>query len=280
MLFKQKVIIIFSLATFFSCTETKEYTHSDLVTAIQENNIEQIDIILNSGIEINTLDTIGNSVLILAVQNNNKELTQHLLSKGADPNLINSEELTPLAIARKNENNEISDIIKDFQYHDWLKQEDKFTEEAFEYAIDCDNPKIVVDFIKNGRDVEEVCISKGIAPLIHAIFTDSYNVIKILLENNANPNVSFDTRPAITISAMFNQYEVTKMLIEKGADINAVDGPLTSALMFASEEGNIDLVKLLIENGADSDLVDQKNETAKDKAIKNNYSKIVELLSK
>ena len=45
--------------------------------------------------------------------------------------------------------------------------------------------------------------------------------------------------------------EIDKLLIDKGADVNAQGGFYGNALQAVSSDGHQDIVKLLIENGAD-----------------------------
>lgn len=278
MLFKVKYITAILLMFIIACTEKKEYNYNDLVSIVQRENIKELNQVLRF-VEVNISDSIGNNILMYAVQNNKIQMVKHLLQRGADPNLMNIEELNALDISRNNKTEKITEIIKEFQYIDWKQQENKFTEEFFEYALDNDNSKIVEEFLTNGRNIDDITISNEISPIVYAIFENSQNVIFLLLDKGVNPNHTFDTRPILSIAAMFNQYEVSKKIIEKGANINAFDGPLTTALMFAAEDGNLDIVKLLIANGADVALLDIKNETAKDKAIAKSHNKVVEFLS-
>lgn len=261
-----------------ACSERKEYNYNDLAHFVKTGNVKELDKAFYF-VGVNVLDSIGNTLLMVAVKNNNVKMVKHLLQLKADPNIINNEELSALDISRKNRTEEISEIIKEFQYNDWKKYDNRFTEEFFEYGINNDNSKIVEEFLSNGRNIDDPTISNEISPIVYALFESSQNVVFLLLENNVNPNHTFDTRPILSIAVMFNQYEVVKKIIEKGADINAVDGPLTTALMFAAEEENLDILKLLIANGADPTLVDKKNETAKAKAKAKKYNKIVEFLS-
>src|SRR5262249_34074755 len=56
--------------------------------------------------------------------------------------------------------------------------------------------------------------------------------------------------------------EGMRLLLEKGAEVNAKDGAGETALMFACTSGNADAVRLLIERGADVKVKSKRNETA------------------
>ena len=52
-------------------------------------------------------------------------------------------------------------------------------------------------------------------------------------------------------AASTNQVEVAKLLLARGAQVNAIAQNGTSALMMAAREGHLPMVLLLLENGAD-----------------------------
>ena len=57
---------------------------------------------------------------------------------------------------------------------------------------------------------------------------------------------------------------ITRLLIEHSADVNAVDNIGETALMRACWNGHIDTIQLLIEHGADISLKDKDGKTALD----------------
>ena len=55
---------------------------------------------------------------------------------------------------------------------------------------------------------------------------------------------------------------VAKVLIQNGADVNAVDKYNWLALHFAAQKGYVDVAKALIQNGADVNAVDEEKHSA------------------
>ncbi|MDZ4146934.1 MAG: ankyrin repeat domain-containing protein [Flavobacteriaceae bacterium] len=272
---KRAFLLIFVITIFFSCQD--QINSETLLQLVREGNIENLtDKEIDKNL-INQKDSLGNTALFLAVEANNLTVVDFLLKKGADPNIENKKHQTALQIAKENGFTELLKIIKSHQYKDWKIRENKFSEDALLYAVENDITTIVTDFLNNGTDSNYTFESTGISLLIQAIFSDSNESVKLLLDNHADPNSFFDTRPAITISAMFGQYAITKMLLDAGADPNLPDGPLTTALMLAAEEGHADVVKLLLEYGADEKLRDLNKETALDKAVNNEHLDVVRL---
>ena len=60
------------------------------------------------------------------------------------------------------------------------------------------------------------------------------------------------------------ELEIVRMLIQKGALLNTVDGTKRSAMSFAAERGHTAVVKLLLAAGADPSLLDEDSKSALD----------------
>jgi ankyrin repeat protein len=72
--------------------------------------------------------------------------------------------------------------------------------------------------------------------------------------------------------------EIVKVLIEKGAAIDARNPTGETALWFSAQKGKIEALKILHENGADSNVIGERGETALDVARKNGHQDIVDYL--
>lgn len=226
---------------------------------------------------LNASDSLGKSPLVYAIASENHELVSFLLDKGADPNLADASGAIPLQLAREQNLVDILKTLHRHQFADWNNRKNKFTDDILLYAIESDNPLILERFLAEKTDPDYAFPDTGVPILTQAIFEDSIACVSLLLAHHANPNIHFDTRPALTIAAMFGQYEICKLLLESGANPNETDGPHTTALMFAAEEGHAEVVKLLLEFGANPNQKDLSNETALDKAVNNQHIDVVRL---
>lgn len=94
--------------------------------------------------------------------------------------------------------------------------------------------------------------------LYEAIHCGSNAIVKLLLENSANPNLDTDTccRP-LSLCAICNNHEAAQMLVDFGVDVNAFEevGEYTnfSAIRIAVYEGSLDVLKMLV-NSVDIDI--------------------------
>jgi len=74
-------------------------------------------------------------------------------------------------------------------------------------------------------------------------------------------------------------YDMIKVLLILGVNIDEIGTIDMTPLSIACQEGDISLVKYLIEKGASLNKVDYNNKTAIDYAKENGHDEIVELLS-
>ncbi|KAK0371993.1 hypothetical protein CLIM01_10643 [Colletotrichum limetticola] len=72
--------------------------------------------------------------------------------------------------------------------------------------------------------------------------------------------------------------EIVKLLLERGADVNARGGQYGHALYAASEEGYLEIAQLLLEKGADIDACGYEDGTALYAASAGGHEKLVKLL--
>jgi ankyrin repeat protein len=103
--------------------------------------------------------------------------------------------------------------------------------------------------------------------------------VKILLEKGASVNAS--TKGGLTplhYAAQSGNAETAALLIEKGSSVNAAtNGGLTS-LHYAAQSGNLETVKILIEKGASVNAPTEKNVTPLHYAAQSGNSELVALL--
>ena len=64
------------------------------------------------------------------------------------------------------------------------------------------------------------------------------------------------------LALLNGRFEVVKCLVENDANMNIKDDKGNTALIFASQQGNLEIVKYLIENGADVNAAKGGGETA------------------
>lgn len=131
--------------------------------------------------------------------------------------------------------------------------------------------------IADGADVNGR--TKVGTPLEMAVRKDFTDGIRILLENKADPELTYkDNRSTSLMEAVSNSYyDAAKLLLEHGAKVNATRTDGQTALHLAGYHGRGDLAKLLLANGADPNIADNRMNTPYD-AANGRYSRVAELI--
>lgn len=89
-------------------------------------------------------------------------------------------------------------------------------------------------------------------PLCRAAKKGYYEMCKLLIEHGANVNYTKDRLfSPLWAASSGNHLEIVKLLIENGADIDSYENSVTSALNEAATKGHFAIVRYLIEKGAD-----------------------------
>ncbi len=105
----------------------------------------------------------------------------------------------------------------------------------------------VREFLEKGIDGQDI----GTA-LAGASRHGHLQVIKILLAKGADVNAKGEyERTALSEASGSGHLEIVKLLLAKGADVNAKDDSGWTALMFAASDGNVEIVQALLDKGPD-----------------------------
>ncbi len=117
-------------------------------------------------------------------------------------------------------------------------------------------------------------------PLVVAIQRNSLPLVKLLLENGANPNIYNENDYSTTLcyaSAFFA--EAVQILIDYGADVNAKHKLATmTPLDFAVSDNNINAARILLENGARITVEEQVEATHLYTCVEYGYPEMLKLM--
>jgi len=198
-----------------------------LVTAIENEWAEVVELLIESGADVNNVNIINDQTpLMVAVQSGNLEILALLLTKVSDVNRISNTGSTTLS-----------------------------------FAIDVGHAILVDALIDANADFNLLDGIFGITPLHSAVIHGFVDMVEKLLKQSTiaydyvNP---FDDSTAVYLAAKYGDLDILEMLIRRGADVNPntnptpVDAPFgTTVLLVAIENYDTDIVELLIESGAD-----------------------------
>ena len=135
-------------------------------------------------------------------------------------------------------------------------------------------------FLKMGLDVN-IGPFNDITALMDACESGTFEMVKYLVERGADIDAVDDDElgmNALMIACRDGSFKMVKYLVDNGADIEILNNEGWNAVMFACEKGNFEMVKYLLEKGADIHTVNVKEENALMYACKYGTFKIAKYL--
>ncbi|KAK1836349.1 ankyrin repeat-containing domain protein [Podospora conica] len=149
---------------------------------------------------------------------------------------------------------------------------------AYSGHVDCARVLLLA-----GADVNKTGTGKWINPLTAACWPASVTteMVSLLAENGANVNARGKDRLPFALHTACNSEADTKiieLLLDLGADVNAIGGAFGTALQVASYRGSYDTVALLLRRGADPNIRAGTYNTALQAAYEAGHPKVIDLL--
>lgn len=137
---------------------------------------------------------------------------------------------------------------------------------------------LVQEALSNGANVNYVQSDYTDNPLSVAINTGNMDVIKLLLQKGANPNIHIEGNGLITSTPLLKaismqKFELVKLLVEYGADVNLAAtkygkpeeklfSPLMQAIAATYTRESMQIFDFLLEKGANVNYVSSEKDTA------------------
>lgn len=121
----------------------------------------------------------------------------------------------------------------------------------------------------------------GVNMLTLGVLTGDLNIVKIIGDKGANPNLKNKTQMGSTplmMASNSKSLEIAKYLIKKGADINIQDNNGDPVINWSAYYGNVPFTKLMLENGAKTNLKSIHSDGVMGVALKEWKDDVVNLL--
>lgn len=242
---------------------TNEDGKTPLILAVEHNHDQAFKQLINAGADVNLKDNYGKTALMYAIKENLNNLIKILIDKGALLDIQDNEGRTALMLLgrKKNASIDIAELFINNGADLNLVDEDGY--DALLYAAGGDNIDLVQYFLNIGADFDASkndCYSLLRLAVDHNLF----EIAKKLLEQGQSPNSPPESETLLMQAASEGQFDMVKILIDYGADVNAKTRELfgtigdrevgrwggETALMFAEKNGHTEIVKLLKKAGA------------------------------
>lgn len=247
-----------------------------LLYAAREGHLEVVKLLLGAGANIEKPDADGVTPLLMAVLNGRIAVARYLMEHGANVKAADWYGQTPLFAAVD---------LRDLDVPGPTRDNGVDRAAALELIKDILARKPDV----NARTRESLPERRWVVRLgslawvdftgqtafLRAAYSGDVTVMRLLLENGADPNIPTfaGTTPLMaaagvnwTVSQTFDEgpaalLEAVKLAYEKGNDVNAENSMGLRAIHGAANRGSDDIVRFLVEKGAATDTPDKEGRT-------------------
>ncbi|HJR70767.1 MAG TPA: ankyrin repeat domain-containing protein, partial [Gammaproteobacteria bacterium] len=236
-----------------------------LVFAARQGALESTRLLLAGGADVNQTTEYGWTPLLAAIHNRYYGLALFLLQEGADPKLANKGGWSPLYLATDNRNIEGGDYPTRKADRDHLELIDALLARGADV-----NARMKSSTETRTIFTHQWLHEEGATPLLRAAQSGDVTLVKLYLENGADPNLTTeDGTTALMVAAGIGwvegvtyewspeqTLETVRLLLDLGVPVNAQNLDGQTALMGAAHKGRNDVVQLLVDRGADLALRD------------------------
>jgi len=232
-----------------------DYGDTPLILAVKNNKTEIVKLLLARRADVNEKDSNGWSPLILSLFGNDTDLVKLLIEGGADLNAIGNHGWTVLHYAARGQ----------------VKQGGQGGDEEISSL---DYKDIVQRLLVKGAAINAKN-SDGETPLLQAVDNGNTEVVELLLAQGADINAKDDLgrKPQHLVESI----SIAKLLLAGGIDVNAATDYKQTLLHVAASRNMTELVKILVKKGAD---INAKNDDGETPAMLADDEEIKKLLTK
>lgn len=258
-----------------------ELRTEEVIKAIEEKDIEKIKFLLKQNINLSIVNQEGSNIFhILSQINATKEITEILVNT-LDKKLL-----------------ELKNDWGDTPLHSLIRYSNINSIDIAKIYINANSN--IVNIISDDFNDDNITIKKT-SPLFLAIDLNELEIVKLLITKGANLNWKNEERKTALFYTVGNSHDnnITKMLIEKGADFTINGYEYTSRLSEengkiienfylidygwtllneAIKSNNNEIVKFLIKQGIDIHEIDENGNSPFKNAYDNDNKEIVKLL--
>jgi hypothetical protein len=153
-----------------------------------------------------------------------------------------------------------------------------YSQDVFEAARTGDLKRLKT-LAKIDKDTVNAVDAQGFNPLMIACYRGQVGAAKLLIQKGADVNARSHEGSALQAACYTNNTELATLLVKKGADVHVKGPDGNNALMYAVLNQNEALVKLLVRNGADLSEKNNDGQTAHSLAMTQENKTIQELVA-
>lgn len=237
---------------------TADAHETPLLKAAALGRLEMAKVLVDHGADVNAADRYGNTALMSAAWHG-AEMTTLLLDHGAEVNSGGKSGWIALVNAAKKNHLDVVRLLLSRGADATAKTEDGRT--VLMMAAAKGNRAMVELLLESGADpgARTKCKCRTLTAWYRG---DERETLRPVLPEAKPRPFQMCESTTLMAAARGGNPDVVKLLLDKGADVNAKTAKGYTALMAAAKEGKPDVVKLLLERGADPAAQTTKGYTA------------------
>ncbi|MCH8267598.1 MAG: ankyrin repeat domain-containing protein [Acidobacteria bacterium] len=227
-----------------------------LAWAAHWNDLETADLLLRAGADVNAANDYGMTPLSLACSKGSAAMVEKLLQAGADPNAAQWTGVTPLmACARAGSADAVKSLLA--RHADVNAKDTRRGQTGLMWAVAQQHVEVVRLLIEQGADVNAKShMPGGFTPLQFLTYgvrrRDPSGPDKLEPGDvHPDPSSSRGGFTALMFAARQGDVNSARLLVDAGANVNAVSPDYGSALVVAASSGHELAALFLLEKGAD-----------------------------
>uniref|UniRef100_A0A8C6HFS9 Ankyrin repeat domain-containing protein 17 n=1 Tax=Mus spicilegus TaxID=10103 RepID=A0A8C6HFS9_MUSSI len=253
-----------------------------LILAATAGHVGVVEILLDNGADIEAQsERTKDTPLSLACSGGRQEVVELLLARGANKEHRNVSDYTPLSLAASGGYVNIIKILLNAGAEINSRTGSKLGISPLMLAAMNGHTAAVKLLLDMGSDINAQIETNRNTALTLACFQGRTEVVSLLLDRKANVEHRAKTGLTPLMEAASGGYaEVGRVLLDKGADVNAPPVPSSrdTALTIAADKGHYKFCELLIGKGAHIDVRNKKGNTPLWLAANGGHLDVVQLL--
>ncbi|KAJ9272423.1 hypothetical protein DTO212C5_1608 [Paecilomyces variotii] len=233
--------------------ESSDAARRPMHQAAQCGHLRIVELLLSYGAAPDPTDNSGITPLWSAAQQGHAKIVRRLLEADARVDVTSYDgSRQPIHQAAQNGHLETVQVLLDFGAKA-TPEEDSFddtTPSPFWLACGSTNGNtdIVKLFLHHGADVNFSVASSGKKPLHAAAYRGHVDITRLLIERGCNVDAKEDDGwTALMLASQEGHLPLVNLLVEKSANVNAEEKDGATSLWIASQQGHTEIVRRLLE---------------------------------
>ncbi len=241
-----------------------------LLFAAQQGDLDSVRALLAAGVDVNETSPQWGSALVAATARGHQKLSLFLLEEGADPNAVDGNGITALHYLVLKGLAVLADAPAHLGVNSHLYRPSMMKLAKALLARGANPNARTVTRSLRGVGRGAMVSMAGSTPLVLASAAADLSLVRLLIEGGADVRLATDEKvTALMLAAGLankmdrptkeeysNALEIAKLLVEKGADVNAVGENGWTPLHGAAYVGDDEIVQFLVDSGATLDVID------------------------